>query len=99
MRGVVVQVYTASPARHGDRQGGNWSSRRLRLSGSDSFTAKATDTAGNTTNTAQSRRRTAVDTTPPTETISTTINTNTGATGTITSGGATKDNTLGLSAR
>ena len=36
-------------------------------------------------------------TTPPTETISTTINTDTGATGTITSGGVTKDNTLGLS--
>ena len=33
----------------------------------------------------------------PTETISTTINTDTGATTTITSGGVTKDNTLGLS--
>src|ERR1700755_3114639 len=35
--------------------------------------------------------------TPPTETISTTIITDTGATTTISSGGTTKDTTLGLS--
>src|SRR4029077_5189430 len=38
-----------------------------------------------------------VDTTPPAETISTTINTDTGVTTTIASGGLTKDTTLGLS--
>jgi len=38
-----------------------------------------------------------VDTTNPSETISSTIGTNTGATTTISSGGVTKDNTLALS--
>ena len=75
---------------------GNWSYTTAALpDGSHSFTAKATDTAGNTTTT--SAVTATVDTTPPTETISTTINTDTGATATITSGGVTKDNTLGLS--
>ena len=75
---------------------GNWSyTTAALLGGSHSFTAKATDNAGNTTTT--SAVTATVDTTPPTETISTTINTDTGATGTITSGGVTKDNTLGLS--
>ena len=75
---------------------GNWSyTTPALLGGSHSFTAKATDNAGNTTTT--SAVTATVDTTPPTETISTTINTDTGATGTITSGGVTKDNTLGLS--
>src|SRR5205823_6094894 len=75
---------------------GNWSyTTAALLDGSHSFTAKATDTAGNTTTT--SAVTATVDATPPTETISTTINTDTGATGTITSGGVTKDNTLGLS--
>ena len=75
---------------------GNWSYTTAALpGGSHSFTAKATDTAGNTTTT--SAVTATVDTTPPTETISTTINTDTGATSTITSGGVTKDNTLGLS--
>ena len=75
---------------------GNWSyTTAALLAGSHSFTAKATDNAGNTTTT--SAVTATVDTTPPTETISTTINTDTGATGTITSGGVTKDNTLGLS--
>ena len=75
---------------------GNWSyTTAALLDGSHSFTAKATDTAGNTTTT--SAVTATVDTTPPTETISTTIITDTGATATITSGGVTKDNTLGLS--
>ena len=75
---------------------GNWSYTTAALpDGSHSFTAKATDTAGNTTTT--SAVTATVDTTPPTETISTTINTDTGVTTTITSGGVTKDNTLGLS--
>ena len=75
---------------------GNWSYTTAALAGgSHSFTAKATDTAGNTTTT--SAVTATVDTTPPTETISTTIITDTGATGTITSGGVTKDTTLGLS--
>ena len=75
---------------------GNWSyTTPALLDGSHSFTAKATDNAGNTTTTFAVTAT--VDTTPPTETISTTINTDTGATTTITSGGVTKDNTLGLS--
>ena len=75
---------------------GNWSYTTAALpDGSHSFTAKATDTAGNTTTT--SAVTATVDTTPPTETISTTINTDTGVTTTIASGGVTKDNTLGLS--
>ena len=75
---------------------GNWSyTTPALLDGSHSFTAKATDNAGNTTTTFAVTAT--VDTTPPTETISTTIITDTGATGTITSGGVTKDNTLGLS--
>ena len=73
---------------------GNWSYTTAALpDGSHSFTAKATDTAGNTTTT--SAVTATVDTTPPTETISTTINTDTGVTATIASGGVTKDNTLG----
>src|SRR5258705_41107 len=75
---------------------GNWSyTTPARLDGSHSFTAKATDTAGNTTTT--SAVTATVDTTAPTGTISTTIITDTGAAGTITSGGVTKDTTLGLS--
>ncbi len=64
--------------------------------GSHSFTAKATDTAGNTTTTAAVTVIT-LDTTAPSETISSTIGTNTGSTTTISSGGLTKDNTLALS--
>src|SRR5204863_2758696 len=75
---------------------GKWSyTTAALLGGSHSFTAKATDTAGNTTTTAAVTAT--VDITPPTETISTTIITDTGATSTITSGGVTNDNTLGLS--
>src|SRR5262249_55347834 len=75
---------------------GNWSyTTPALLDGSHSFTAKATDNAGNTTIT--SAVTATVDTTPPTETISTTINTETGTTGTSRSAGVTKDNTLGLS--
>src|SRR5205085_748459 len=80
---------------------GGWSyTTPALLDGSHSFTATATDNAGNTTTTSAVTATVntgQVDTTPPTETISTTINTDTGATGTITSGGVTKDNTLGLS--
>ena len=55
----------------------------------------ATDTAGNTaTTTAVSAT---VDTTGPTETIRTTIDTDGGSAATIASGGVTKDTTLGLS--
>ncbi|MDA9504154.1 hypothetical protein XI09_05105 [Bradyrhizobium sp. CCBAU 11386] len=75
---------------------GGWSyTTAALLDGSHSFTAKATDNAGNTTTT--SAVTATVDTTPPTAAISTTITTDTGATATITSGGTTKDNTLGLS--
>ena len=86
-----IQADMATPA-----AAGGWSyTTPALLDGSHSFTAKATDNAGNTTTT--SAVTATVDTTPPTETISTTINTDTGATATITSGGVTKDNTLGLS--
>ena len=75
---------------------GGWSLTTAALSdGSHSFTAKATDTAGNVTTT--SAVAATVDTTAPTETISSTIGTNTGLTTTISSGGLTKDNTLALS--
>ena len=83
-------------ARHGDGK-----RRRLELltgalsDGAHSFTAKATDNAGNTTTTAAMTAT--VDTTAPGETISGTIGTDTGATTTITSGGLTKDSTLALS--
>ncbi|MGY4286415.1 hypothetical protein ACVWXO_005635 [Bradyrhizobium sp. LM2.7] len=80
---------------------GGWSYTTAALpDGSHSFTAKATDNAGNTTTTSAVTATVntgQVDTTPPTETISTTITTDTGATATISSGGVTKDNTLGLS--
>ena len=76
--------------------GGNWNFTTLGLTdGTHSLTAKAVDTAGNTTTTAAVTAT--VDTTAPSETISSTIGTNTGSTTTITSGGATKDNTLALS--
>src|SRR4029077_8992229 len=70
---------------------GNWSYTTPALvDGNHSFTAKATDNAGNTTTTSAvtaTINTGQVDTTPPTETISTTIITDTGATGTIASGG------------
>ena len=75
---------------------GNWSFTTLALTdGSHSFTAKATDNAGNITTTAAVTAT--VDTTAPSETISGTIGTDTGSTTTISSGGLTKDNTLALS--
>src|SRR4029077_2472909 len=87
-----IQTDMATPVAAGN----NWSyTTPALLDGSHSFTAKATDNAGNTTTT--SAVTATVDATPSTETISTTIITDTGATGTITSGGVTKDNTLGLS--
>src|SRR6202022_4176178 len=80
---------------------GGWSYTTAALAdGTHSFTAKATDKAGNTTTTSAVTATVntgQVDTTPPTVTISTTIITDTGATATITSGGVTKDTTLGLS--
>src|SRR4029077_2517582 len=80
---------------------GNWRYTTPALvDGGHSFTATATDNAGNTPTTSAvtaTINTGQVDTTPPTETISTTINTDTGATATIASGGVTKDNTLGLS--
>src|SRR5262249_16374139 len=65
---------------------GNWSyTTPALLDGSHSFTARAIDNTGKTTTTFAVTAM--VDTTPPSETISTTIITDTGATGTITSGG------------
>ncbi|WP_157223912.1 Ig-like domain-containing protein [Afipia broomeae] len=76
---------------------GNWSYTTSALGdGAHSFTAKATDGAGNTSTTATPVTAT-VDITAPTATMSSTITTDTGAAGTITSGGLTKDNTLLLS--
>ena len=91
-----IQTDMATPVAAGD----NWSyTTPALLDGSHNFTAKATDNAGNTTTTSAvtaTINTGQVDTTPPMK-ISTTIITNTGATGTISSGGVTKDNTLGLS--
>src|SRR5258706_643394 len=71
---------------------GAWSFTPTGLSdGSHTIVASQTDTFGNTGTAALSFT---VDTTAPSETISSTIGTNTGATTTISSGGGTKDNTL-----
>ena len=72
---------------------GNWSlTPTTPLSdGSHTFTAVATDAAGNTVSTMPVTA--IVDTTPPSETISSTIGTDAGLTTTITSGGPTKDDT------
>ena len=76
--------------------GGTWSFTTSALTdGGHSFTAKATDSAGNFTITPAVTAT--VDTTNPNETISSTIGTDTGATTTISSGGLTRDNTLALS--
>src|SRR5262245_50751739 len=67
---------------------GNWSyTTAALLDGSHSFTAKATDNAGNTTTT--SAVTATEDATPPTETISTTIITDTVAHGRIDGGALT----------
>ena len=76
---------------------GSWTlSTTLQPGTYNSLKVVTTDLAGNSTS-ATNNQVIVVDTTPPTETISTTIITDTGATGTITSGGVTNDNTLGLS--
>ncbi|MBZ9848180.1 Ig-like domain-containing protein, partial [Mesorhizobium sp. CA14] len=76
--------------------GNTWTFTTAVLSnGGHSFTAKAVDNAGNSTTTAAITAT--VDTAAPSETISSTIGTNTGLTTTIGSGGLTKDNTLALS--
>src|SRR5262249_40774323 len=75
--------------------GGNWSFTTSALSdGLHTLTAKATDIAGNITTTPGVTAT--VDTTAPTETISSTIGTDTRSATTISSGGLTKDNTLAL---
>ena len=67
----------------------------LGADGAKSISAKFTDAAGNTSTTAADVIT--LDTTAPSETISSTIGTNTGSTTTIASGGLTNDNTLALS--
>ena len=67
----------------------------LGTDGSKSIAAKFTDAAGNTSTT--SALAITLDTTAPSETISSTIGTDTGLTTTISSGDLTKDNTLALS--
>src|SRR5262249_35931154 len=67
----------------------------LLLDGSHRLTSNSSDNASHPTNTSALSLPDALPIS--TETISTTINTDTGATATITSGGVTKDNTLGLS--
>ena len=62
--------------------------------GVHTIVASETDAAGNT---GSSSFTFTLDTTGPSETISSTIGTNTGSTTTISSGGLTKDNTLALS--
>src|SRR5439155_280111 len=76
--------------------GNSWTFTTSALSdGTHSFTAKSVDNAGNGTTTAAVTAL--VDTTGPSETISSTTGTNNGLTSTISSGGLTKDNTLALS--
>ncbi|HEX5394096.1 MAG TPA: DUF4347 domain-containing protein [Rhodocyclaceae bacterium] len=65
------------------------------LSGSSSIKFKVTDASANDGTIASQAY--VLDTTNPSEAISSTITTNTGAAGTISSGGLTKDNTLALS--
>jgi hypothetical protein len=76
---------------------GNWSlTPTVPLAdGAHTFTAVANDAAGNTVSTMPVTA--IVDTTPPNETITPTIDTNTGVTTTIQNAGLTKDNTLVLS--
>ena len=74
---------------------GLWSFTPTGLSdGSHTIVASETDAFGNTGTAALSFT---LDTTNPSETISSTIGTDSGATTTISSGGVTKDNTLALS--
>src|SRR5206468_680821 len=81
---------TAVPASH------TWSASGITLSsGTGTLSVRTIDTAGNTT--AGTGHTYILDTTPPTATFSSTIGTDTGLTPTISSGGTTKDNTLGLS--
>ena len=75
---------------------GNWSFTTLALTdGSHSFTAKATDNAGNITTTAAVTAT--VDTTAPSETISARSAPTPARPRRSASGGLTKDNTLALS--
>ncbi|MGY4427430.1 hypothetical protein ACVWY2_009879 [Bradyrhizobium sp. JR6.1] len=76
---------------------GTWSLTTAVGQGShNTWSVTATDEAGNTTS-AGNTTLVQVDTTAPTETMSSTLGTNTGSTTTISSGGLTKDNTLALS--
>jgi hypothetical protein len=76
---------------------GSWSYITSALAnGLHSFTAKITDTAGNTLTTSPAVTAT-IDTVAPTGSFSSSIATDTGLTSTISSGGQTKDTTLGLS--
>ena len=79
--------------------GSNWSTSAPTLAqlaqGSNTVDVRQTDVAGNVS--ATTAFTFTLDTTAPSETISSTIGTNTGLTTTISSGGLTKDNTLTLS--
>jgi hypothetical protein len=76
---------------------GNWSYITAALAnGLHSFTAKITDTAGNSLTTTPAVTAT-VDTIAPTGSFSSSIATDTGLTAMISSGGQTKDTTLALS--
>src|ERR1051326_7994073 len=75
---------------------GGWSFTTAALTdGPHSFTARATDVAGNSFTTLAVTAT--VDATAPVETISGTIGTDSGLTTTISSGGLSRDNTLALS--
>ena len=76
---------------------GNWSyTTAVLVNGLHSFTAKLIDLAGNTFTTTPVVTAT-IDTVAPTGSFSSTIATDTGLATTISSGGLSKDNTLGLS--
>jgi Ca2+-binding RTX toxin-like protein len=98
--GETVRIYDGSTfLGTATISGTTWSyvdSRTLTNNQGVSYTARVADAAGN-----QSAAGTAytatVDLTAPTGSFSSTINTDSGATTTISSGGLSKDNTLGLS--
>jgi len=93
-----VEIYDGSTKlANATLSNGNWSYITSALAdGLHSFSAKITDTAGNSLITSPAVTAT-IDTVAPTGSFSSSITTDTGLTSTISSGGQTKDTTLGLS--
>jgi len=95
---VSVEIYDgANKLGNATLNSGNWNYTTAALTdGLHSFTAKIIDIAGNILTTSPAVTAT-VDTLAPTGSFSSSVATNTGLTTTISSGGSTKDNTLGFS--